>query len=769
MEANISPPENGVHLREAAPHRRPQDWPEAGPIDLAVHDLPHASSLTEWWYLNTHFETADGRHFSLFASFFRIVQGRDEETDLPIFAHSLTWALCEPEAGLYRPESLIDPDSPRIGLEKLARGEGAQDPHLRRALREVLEKGEVPLPDRLLSQPVHVALDRLDLNYDGNRFWKDEAGRYHLELKRFDEAAHCSLIFTPQKPAIRHGTDGVVKGTSGEDMFYYFISRCDLAGQLEIDGETLEITRGDGWYDHEFGGQRPESEEIDVLSGFVHRPQEIAWNWLALQLDDGTELTAYTLAEIDSGERIDARAIVIGPDGERSAWTRITLEPIGEPWRSTRTFNEYPVAWKLEVPAAAIALELHAQTPDQEVITLISKPSFWEGRCTAIGEIDGNAVTGRAWLERSGYAALGTLDQFFKAVSVEVRKSLAQMLPFALTETEATPLVASDERPEYMDGVATDQLSDSLIRPIREIADRGGKAWRSYAALACCDAVGGDSREYAQWLAMPELLHVGSLIVDDVQDRSANRRGGPTAHLVYGEPLAINAGTACYFLTQKLLVGPVATDAMKVRLYDLYFQAMRAGHAGQALDLAGLADELPGVVTSGDAAELERRVLAIHRLKTAAPADCLARMGAHVGGGSDEQIEALGQYFQGLGLAFQIVDDILNLRGFKGDLKDYGEDIAHGKVTLPIAKAMGVLEPEPRARLAELLLAQSDDPARVQEAIEIIEDCGALDACDLQARALIDEAWKTLDPVVPDSLYKIMLRAFSWYVLERHY
>jgi len=769
MEANLSVPEAGVSLVEVDTVDRPLDWPAPGPIDLEKHDLPHASSLTEWWYLNTHFETKDGRQFSVFASFFRIVQGRDEETELPIYAHSLTWALCEPEAKRYLPESLIDPDSPKIGLKKLERGEGAKDPHLRRALREVLVKGEVPLPDRLLSRPVHVALDRLELDYDGNRFWKGDDGRYHLELRRFDDASACSLVFTPQKPAVRHGKDGVVKGTSGEDMFYYFISRCDLSGHIEIDGETLELAHGDGWYDHEFGGQRPEEEEIETQSGFIHRPQEIAWNWLALQLDDGTELTAYTLSEIDTGAQIDARAIVIGPNGERESWTRITLEPVGEPWRSTRTFNEYPTAWRLEVPAAAIALELQAQTPDQEVITLISKPSFWEGRCTASGQIGDREVSGRAWLERSGYAAMGTLDEFFKAVSTEVRKSLAQMLPFELSEEAATPLVASEERGEYMDGVATDRLSDSLIRPIREIADRGGKAWRSYAALACCDAVGGDSREYAQWLAMPELLHVGSLIVDDVQDKSTNRRGGPAAHLVYGDSLAINAGTACYFLTQKLLVGPVATDAMKVELYDLYFQAMRAGHAGQALDLAGLTAGLPEVVKTGDAAEMERQVLAIHRLKTAAPADCLARMGAHVGGGNETQIEALGQYFQGLGLAFQIVDDILNLRGFKGDLKDYGEDIAHGKVTLPVAKAMGLLDQNDRGRLSELLLAQSNNPDHVREAIDLVEKCGALDACDAQAQQLIDDAWSTLDPVVPDSLYKIMLRAFSWYVLKRHY
>jgi geranylgeranyl pyrophosphate synthase len=62
--------------------------------------------------------------------------------------------------------------------------------------------------------------------------------------------------------------------------------------------------------------------------------------------------------------------------------------------------------------------------------------------------------------------------------------------------------------------VPLDILGKTLIAPVRLIADRGGKSWRSYAALACVDAVGGDSRRFVQWVAMPEFLHVGSLIVD---------------------------------------------------------------------------------------------------------------------------------------------------------------------------------------------------------------------------------------------------------------
>src|SRR5207237_4996744 len=97
-------------------------------------------------------------------------------------------------------------------------------------------------------------------------------------------------------------------------------------------------------------------------------------------------------------------------------------------------------------------------------------------------------------------------------------------------------------------------------------------------------------------------------------------------------------------------------------------------------------------IASGDSTALENRILATHRLKTASPAGTLARMGAIVGGGSEAQIEAVGLFFEAVGLAFQLIDDVLNLRGFKNDLKSAGEDITNGTITLPVAKAMSRLE-----------------------------------------------------------------------------
>lgn len=751
--------------------RWPEDWPAPGPIDLRLHDLPHSSSTTEWWYLNTHVQTASGRSLSLFASFFRIVTGRDETTKALQYAHSVTWALADADSGRYFACSRVDPRAPQLGLQKLERGEGTRDQRLRRAIREVLERGNVPWPDRLLSREGYVATDKLAIDFDGERFWRQDDGSYRLELRDTLQHMAVALTFTPQVAACRHGDRGVVKAVRGEDMFYYFVPRCRVDGTITLDARPETVSDALGWYDHEFGhhnalSEAPATSSEDGDGG--RKPADIAWNWVSAQLDDGSSVTAYVLHDIANDEPAGRWGVVLDPHGNESHHQDCTLQPDGR-WTSVRTFHDYPTGWQLEIPSAGISLRGDVAFGDQEFVTVLSKPAFWEGRVHLRGSRQGANVAGVGFVERSGYGGIDDLDDFFRAVGREVRRSVASLLPFEMDRPLLRDLVALPDRDDYIDGVDSDRFVDTMVRPIRYIVDRGGKSWRSYAALCCCDIVGGDSRPFAHWLAMPELMHSGSLIVDDVQDRSEVRRGGPTCHAVYGEAVAINAGTAAYFMGQKLLYSDRVSSDDRLRLYDQYFLALRAGHAGQALDLRGFDDLLDGVVESGEADALESRVLAVHRLKTAAPAASLARMGAVVGGGSQQQIDAVGGFFEAVGLAFQIIDDVLNLRGFAGELKMRGEDLNQGKVTLPVARALGRMERTQRRWLVDELRGRPSEQARIDAMIEAIEQCGALEDCSRQAGDLVEDGWKRLDPLVEDSMPKLMLRAFGWYVLERHY
>ncbi len=222
-------------------------------------------------------------------------------------------------------------------------------------------------------------------------------------------------------------------------------------------------------------------------------------------------------------------------------------------------------------------------------------------------------------------------------------------------------------------------------------------------------------------------MHVGSLMVDDVQDKAALRRGGPAAHHMFGEAIAINSGSAAYFLGQICVYIADIDPELKLDIYHLYFEALRAAHTGQAMDLYGLDYLMDDVVEHGKGKLLVQRVKAIHRLKSAAPASYLARIGAMLGGGSKEQIEGLANYFAALGISFQIIDDTLNLKGFKDGLKTKGEDITAGKVTYPMARAFSMLSKKDRRELYSILQSKTEDIKLIGRAIELLDSCRAID------------------------------------------
>ncbi len=711
--------------------------------------------------MNGHFKTTCGRNFSFFTSFFRKVVKYGKKKNELTYGHTLAWALLDLEKKQYSVCSLVDKDTPNILLETLEEREILTDERLKRALKEMLEKGAVPYPDQLFEKDVIVAMDELDLNYDDNILKTLESGKYQIKLNNREKNISCDFTFTLEKPVIRHGDNGVLFGAEGADMFYYFIPRCKLKGVLSVDDQLLQIEEGSAWYDHEFGVQPTKEDEI--------KSTDICWNWLSVQLDNGCEISAFGFYNDDKeGSSLGRWVVVIDASGREKVYRDFNFEPLNT-WTSTRTFYDYPTKWKLEIPEADIHLNVEGYIDRQEFLTLISNPAFWEGRIDAIGSWNGIRVKGPGFIERKGFHPSRDLDAFFKIVSRETLRSVRKILPNNPTREEASQLISHKDNLHYLDGLDISKYSKSVIQPIREIIDRGGKAWRSYAAVACCDAVGGNSDKARDWLALPEMLHVGALIVDDVEDNSAIRRGGPSCHEIYGQAIAINAGTASYFLSQICIYGQDVSDQKKLQIYNLFFECLRAAHAGQALDIEGLSYMMPEIIESGEGNLLEKRILAIHRLKSAVPVGILAEMSVIMGDGTELQIKGLKNYFESIGIAFQIIDDTLNLKGFKGGLKSKGEDISEGKVTFPIAKAMSMLPYDKRNQLWQKVSSKPKSRKIIAEVIDSLEEHGVLAACEKQAADITESAWKYLDPVIRDSFVKLMLRAFGWYVLERSY
>ncbi|HWB63196.1 MAG TPA: lipocalin-like domain-containing protein, partial [Chitinophagales bacterium] len=190
------------------------DWPKEGPIDLNIHDLPHASSTTEWWYMHSHIKASGDREFSLFASFFRTAIEFDKKTKVPIYGYSVIWGLSDIKEKKYNTVSLVDHRAPKLGLERLKRGELVKDPFIKRAAIEMLNKGVMPYPDELLTKEAFISNKKLHLDYDGNTFKKLPNGTYALHLHHKELDITVDVVFDPQKPPTRHGDNGVVRGVS---------------------------------------------------------------------------------------------------------------------------------------------------------------------------------------------------------------------------------------------------------------------------------------------------------------------------------------------------------------------------------------------------------------------------------------------------------------------------------------------------------------------------------------------------------------------------
>jgi geranylgeranyl diphosphate synthase type II len=235
----------------------------------------------------------------------------------------------------------------------------------------------------------------------------------------------------------------------------------------------------------------------------------------------------------------------------------------------------------------------------------------------------------------------------------------------------------------------TPDCPDVLADAMRYSLTAGGKRLRPVLCLTAADAVGGDRR-----LALPaacaiELIHTYSLIHDDLpaMDNDTMRRGRPTLHVVAGEGMAILAGDGLLTHAFNLLASePVTNDPSLIerKLDVIQILSAAAGPmgmvGGQAMDVASTAPDPQGRVATLGATDLQR----MHGKKTGAMILVSGTIGAILGGGTNEQIEAIGDAGGEFGLAFQIVDDILDVEGVSADLgKTAGKDAASGKPTYP--------------------------------------------------------------------------------------
>ena len=220
----------------------------------------------------------------------------------------------------------------------------------------------------------------------------------------------------------------------------------------------------------------------------------------------------------------------------------------------------------------------------------------------------------------------------------------------------------------------------SLRRAMRYSIFAGGKRVRPILARLACRAVGGRDAWVLPACCALEMIHTYSLIHDDLpaMDDDDWRRGYPTAHVRFGEALAILSGDALHTLAFRILAEEPRGDGFAARRTRVLSMVARA--AGVEGMVGGQVRDLESEGRAVSPAALAR----IHRGKTGALLTAAACAGAVLGGGSAAQIAALRRFGSSLGLAFQIVDDVLDEEGTRDDLgKSPGKDRARKKATYP--------------------------------------------------------------------------------------
>jgi len=266
---------------------------------------------------------------------------------------------------------------------------------------------------------------------------------------------------------------------------------------------------------------------------------------------------------------------------------------------------------------------------------------------------------------------------------------------------------------------------------IWELLDRGGKRFRPVLVFLAAEAVGGDKKAAIGAAAAVELLHNMTLIHDDIEDKSELRRGKPCLHKIYGIPSAINAG-----------------DAMLIKVFEIANSSRIPVERCHKLVtcIARRAFE----ITWGQAYEFnlwkrndfsEEDVVRLLRSKTGALTGLATEAGAIAGGGRDDEITAMGNFGETIGVAFQIIDDVLNLVGEEKEYgKEIGGDIREGKKTIMVAHLLKCATAADKERFLRILGKKSINRIEIKKAINLYRKYGSIDYAKSRSEFYLREA-----------------------------
>jgi geranylgeranyl pyrophosphate synthase len=284
---------------------------------------------------------------------------------------------------------------------------------------------------------------------------------------------------------------------------------------------------------------------------------------------------------------------------------------------------------------------------------------------------------------------------------------------------------------------------DKFTEPGRDLLGRGGKRWRPLVMSLTCRALGGGDRAIP-FSPLVELPHNGSLIIDDIEDNSVERRGKSAVHLLYGTDLSINAGNLMYFQPTYLIDQADFSAEQKNLLFSGYCEDLRRLHLGQGLDIYWH--------NNHDRVPPKEEYMQMCRFKTGSLARMAGRFGALLAGKSQDEALASAVIWEDIGVGFQIADDIINLTtGNPG--KDRGDDIVEGKKSLPVILQYNKY-PETRQELSRCFSEAREKgivegKAAVERAIELLNQSGSIEEARRIGTDLLESSVRRLRELLP--------------------
>jgi len=243
--------------------------------------------------------------------------------------------------------------------------------------------------------------------------------------------------------------------------------------------------------------------------------------------------------------------------------------------------------------------------------------------------------------------------------------------------------------------------------------------------------------------AVVEIIHTATLVHDDIIDEARTRRGRPSANTQWGNSKCVLAGDWLYMQAFK-----IAVLERNFRILDTLIELTQQMVEGELLQMEKL----------GQLITLDEHFDLIYR-KTACLFSVCMRLGAILGGASEKQEQALAQYGHDLGMAFQIVDDVLDLTASEDILgKPVASDLREGKVTMAVIHALERCTPPERTKIETIVRERAFNGVTHADIMEILQRYGSLEAATARASAYAESAQKAIC-TFPDSEIK---RALLW-------